>query len=251
MALELLADVIDLKLPWMTGYSRRVAQAAYDGARAMDLDADAQLRCYRAALVHGIGRAAVPNAVWNTVGKLSVGAREQLRLAPYWTSRAAARIGGLGSDADIGSYAGERLNGSGAFRACRSTAIPQEGKIVAAAQAWVALRSMRPWRAAMSADEACAVLNTDVASGRFDADVVRAVTGAVRPPPEAGDKLLLTEREIDVFRRISLGLTNKEVARELAISPSTVRTHVENVFRKLGCGSRAAATLKASTLRLL
>jgi HD-GYP domain-containing protein (c-di-GMP phosphodiesterase class II) len=250
--LELLADVIDLKLPWMTGYSRQVAETAHGAAVLMELGADAQLRCYRAALVHGIGRAAVPNSVWNATGRLSAAAREQLRLAPYWTSRATARIGALSGDADIGSYVGERLDGSGAFRACAGTAIPAEGKIVAAAAAWVALRSMRPWRAAMTADEARALLEAEAASGRFDAAAVRAVSGSVRPSPaDTQEKILLTEREIDVFRGISLGLTNKEVARALAISPSTVRTHVENVFRKLGCTSRAAATLKASTLRLL
>jgi HD-GYP domain-containing protein (c-di-GMP phosphodiesterase class II) len=250
--LELLADVIDLKLPWMTGYSRQVAETAHGAAVLMELGAEAQLRCYRAALVHGIGRAAVPNSVWNATGRLSAAAREQLRLAPYWTSRATARIGALSGDADIGSYVGERLDGSGAFRACAGTAIPAEGKIVAAAAAWVALRSMRPWRAAMTADEARALLEAEAASGRFDTAAVRAVSGSVRPSPaDTQEKILLTEREIDVFRGISLGLTNKEVARALAISPSTVRTHVENVFRKLGCTSRAAATLKASTLRLL
>jgi DNA-binding CsgD family transcriptional regulator len=62
---------------------------------------------------------------------------------------------------------------------------------------------------------------------------------------------LLTQRERDVLRWISLGASNKEVARKLAISPSTVRTHVESVFRKLECTTRAAATLKATQLGLL
>lgn len=251
--LELLADVIDLKLPWMTGYSRRVAEAARDAAALMGLDAESQLRCYRAALVHGIGRAAVPNTVWNTPGRLSAAAREQLRLAPYWTCRAGTRIGALAGDAELGSYSGERLDGSGAFRACAGASIPAEGKIIAAATAWVALQSPRPWRAAMSADEARTLLEAETASGRFDAAAVRAVGGRAEPAVscEAQDKIALTEREIEVFRGISLGQTNKEVARALEISPSTVRTHVENVFRKLGCTTRAAATLKASTLRLL
>jgi DNA-binding CsgD family transcriptional regulator len=62
---------------------------------------------------------------------------------------------------------------------------------------------------------------------------------------------LLTQRERDVLRWISLGASNKEVARKLVISPSTVRTHVESVFRKLECTTRAAATLKATQLGLL
>ena len=37
----------------------------------------------------------------------------------------------------------------------------------------------------------------------------------------------------------------------LGISPSTVRTHVERVFQKLGCTTRAAATLKAATRGLI
>lgn len=249
--LELLADVIDLKLPWMTGYSRRVAEAARCAALAMGLEAETAQRCYRAGLLHGIGRASVPNTVWNTVGRLSAAAREQLRLAPYWTSRATARLGTLSGDAYLGSYAAERLDGSGAFRACAGAAIPVEGRIVAAATAWVALQSARPWRAAMTPDQARAVLESETAAGRFDVGAARAVAGGAMPPVADHNDIMLTEREIEVFRGISLGQTNKEVARSLAISPSTVRTHVENVFRKLGCTTRAAATLKASTLRLL
>ncbi len=43
------------------------------------------------------------------------------------------------------------------------------------------------------------------------------------------------------------GDNTKEVARALGISPSTVRTHVERLFQKLECTTRAAATLKAVT----
>jgi len=61
----------------------------------------------------------------------------------------------------------------------------------------------------------------------------------------------LSPREIEVLRRVSLGESNKEAALRLGISPSTVRTHLESIFRKLGCKSRAAGTLKASVLGLL
>jgi DNA-binding CsgD family transcriptional regulator len=54
-----------------------------------------------------------------------------------------------------------------------------------------------------------------------------------------------------VLHWISNGASNKAVALKLSISPSTVRTHVESVFRKLGCSTRAAATLKAAQLGLL
>jgi len=79
---------------------------------------------------------------------------------------------------------------------------------------------------------------------------IAAAAGA-RPRTPARAAVTLSGREADVLRRISLGESNKEVARALAISPSTVRTHIESVFRKLECSTRAAATLKAFTLGLL
>lgn len=63
--------------------------------------------------------------------------------------------------------------------------------------------------------------------------------------------LLLTGRERRILREISDGANNKQVARLLEISPSTVRTHVESIFRKLECSPRAAATFKAAKLGLI
>ena len=121
---------------------------------------------------------------------------------------------------------------------------------------YVALRAVRPWRAAFPADEAARHLRDEAARGRLNADVVNALLSdeaivVKRPVSSTSQSVRLTAREIDVLRVISRGASNKEAARELTLSPSTVRTHVENVFRKLECSSRAAATLKASTLGLL
>jgi DNA-binding CsgD family transcriptional regulator len=55
----------------------------------------------------------------------------------------------------------------------------------------------------------------------------------------------LTERELEVLQLVAEGLTNREIARRLFISPATVRTHLEHVFEKLGVGSRTAAVRAA------
>lgn len=70
-------------------------------------------------------------------------------------------------------------------------------------------------------------------------------------PQTALTSRLLTEREREILRWIGLGASNKVAAQKLSISASTVRTHIENVFRKLECTTRAAATLKAADLGLL
>jgi HD-GYP domain-containing protein (c-di-GMP phosphodiesterase class II)/DNA-binding CsgD family transcriptional regulator len=254
-SLEILAHVIDLKLPWMTGYSRQVAQVASRAAAELGLGLPNQQKVYRAALIHGMGRAAVPNMVWETPGKLAASAWERVRLVPYWTGRAARQIGSLAGEAEVASYAYERPDGSGYFREAKAEGIPIEGRILAAAAALVALRAARPWRDALAEEGVVSLLMAEAAAGRYDADVVRALLKRPRrtnaKPPLSPLGGLLTERERDVLRWISLGASNKAVAQKLSISPSTVRTHVESVFRKLECSTRAAATLKATQLGLL
>ncbi|HTJ93515.1 MAG TPA: HD domain-containing phosphohydrolase [Pararobbsia sp.] len=254
--IELIADVIDLKLPWMTGYSRAVARTAADCAAQFSLDAPTRNRLYCAGLIHGIGRAAVPNTVWNVETRLSASAWEKVRLVPYWTARAGSQTGMLAEAAALASFAYERADGSGYFRGVAGPGLSLEARILAASAAWVALRSVRPWRDAMADDEASTVLREEAANGRWDAEVVDALISAGTSPRRNAavnvqSTARLSVREIDVLRAISKGASNKEVARELDLSPSTVRTHVENAFRKLECSTRAAATLKAASMGVL
>ncbi|HEX2603343.1 MAG TPA: HD domain-containing phosphohydrolase [Oxalicibacterium sp.] len=253
-AAELIADVVDLKLPWMTGFSRRVAQSAARCCAQLGMDDAHQRRVYQAGLIHGVGRAAVPNALWASAAPLPASAWEQLRLVPYWTARAGKQIAGLSEAAEIASYAYERLDGSGYFRSVAAAAIPREAHVLGIAIMWEALQSRRPWRDAYGAKEAAAQLRHEAQQGRVNPAIVeQIVAGATHTEPSRRKAVesALSPREAEVLRHISLGASNKETARALGLSPSTVATHVENVFRKLGCSTRAAATLKASTLGLL
>lgn len=55
----------------------------------------------------------------------------------------------------------------------------------------------------------------------------------------------LSEREIEVLRRVALGETSKEIAAALGIRERTVNWHIAQVFVKLGAGSRAEAVALA------
>jgi DNA-binding NarL/FixJ family response regulator len=71
---------------------------------------------------------------------------------------------------------------------------------------------------------------------------------AARPGSSAVD---LTAREREIVRRAALGRRNAEIARELSIAEVTVKTHLNNVFQKLGVRDRVGLTLYAIRVGLI
>jgi DNA-binding CsgD family transcriptional regulator len=66
-----------------------------------------------------------------------------------------------------------------------------------------------------------------------------------KPPPRGQlDESDLTPRECEVLVWVARGKTNPEIAQLLWITPATVRKHLENVFCKLGVGTRTAAVVR-------
>ncbi|MDA8155913.1 MAG: response regulator transcription factor [Actinomycetota bacterium] len=60
----------------------------------------------------------------------------------------------------------------------------------------------------------------------------------------------LTPKETEVLVYLVKGLTNKEIAGVMGVSPGTVNTHLDNLYRKLGCSSRIEACLTALAMGL-
>lgn len=80
--------------------------------------------------------------------------------------------------------------------------------------------------------------------------LVNAALRDTASPARAGDlRDLLTAREQTVVELVSQGMTNKEIARTLAISPATVKAHVERIIGKLGVADRTQAAVLATQLR--
>jgi DNA-binding NarL/FixJ family response regulator len=73
-------------------------------------------------------------------------------------------------------------------------------------------------------------------------------------PEEPSGQLLdesLTDRELEVLPLLASGLTNREIARRLVISPGTVKHHVRHIASKLGVSDRTQAAVRAVELGLL
>ncbi len=76
--------------------------------------------------------------------------------------------------------------------------------------------------------------------------VLTSLESQARPTTETGE--MLTEREIDILLLLADGKDNQAIADGLFISPNTVRTHLQNIFSKMGVHSKLeAVTLAAKT----
>lgn len=62
---------------------------------------------------------------------------------------------------------------------------------------------------------------------------------------------MLSGRELQILRELSLGSPNKVIARKLALSAPTISFHMRNIFRKLGVRKRTSAVAEAQRLGLL
>jgi HD-GYP domain-containing protein (c-di-GMP phosphodiesterase class II)/DNA-binding CsgD family transcriptional regulator len=245
------ADFTDLKSPWIRGHSRTVAALAETAGRLSGLGEPECETLRRAGLVHDLGRVAVENAIWDKPGPLTSVEWERVRLHPYYTERILHRCGALAPLVEAAASHHERVDGSGYPRSVSGEALPRGARIVAAADVFAALTAERPHRPAYDEEEACRVLE---AEGGLDPEAVACVLAAAgrrAVPPRRGWPADLTDREVEVLRLIARGRSNREVAHALFIAPKTVGRHVENLYRKIGVSSRAAAAVFAMEHGLL
>jgi len=102
------------------------------------------------------------------------------------------------------------------------------------------------------ADELCRAIRAAAAGQvQLSPKVAERLMREIKTPKEPIEESQLTERETDVLRLLAGGKANKEIALELHISETTVKTHVSNVLMKLGVPSRTQAALYAVRIGLV
>jgi DNA-binding NarL/FixJ family response regulator len=128
----------------------------------------------------------------------------------------------------------------------------------------IALTSVLEDRSVVGAIKAGAIgyLLKDTDEDSLCRAIKAAAAGKVQLAPEAAARLMrevttpdetdtLTERENEVLKLIATGLTNKEIAFDLHIGETTVKTHVGNILVKLDVQSRTQAALYAAKVGLV
>ena len=251
--LAAMADLVDLKSPYLAGHSRGVASLAEAAARIAGLSEEDAVAIRRAGLVHDLGRLGVSNTVWDRPGSLTEAEIERVRLHPYLTDRMLARVPALRRSREIAARHHERLDGSGYPSGLGAAALTTPDRLLAAADVYHALTEPRPHRDALDPDRAAAHLRGEARAGRLDGDAVQSVLRAAgqRAPARRDWPAGLTAREVEVLGLLARGRANKQIAARLGVTPKTVANHIEHIYAKISVSSRAAATLYATQHGLL
>lgn len=245
-ALAAMGDFADLASPYFSGHSTGVAELVSAAAQRCGLQGGDVVTVRRAAFVHDVGRVAVPVRIWQKAAALTPDDWERVRLHPYHSERILCRSPFLAGLTPVATSHHERLDGSGYHRGLMGAALTPPARLLAAADAYRAKTERRPYREALSSEQAAEALGEEARAGRLDADAVAAVLSAAgHRAPRLARPAGLTEREAQVIGLLARGLQTKQVARRLGISVKTADRHVQNAYAKIGVSTRAAATLFA------
>ena len=165
--------MLDLRDKETEGHTQRVTILTERLARSMGVQGDALVQITRGALLHDVGKIAIPDSILLKPAGLTEQERELIRQHPIYACNMINPIEFLQPAIDIPYCHHERWDGTGYPRQLKGDGIPFAARIFAIVDVWDALTSNRPYRKALPADEVKQRIRDD--SGRhFDPQVVEA-----------------------------------------------------------------------------
>src|SRR5258708_37870686 len=126
-----------------------------------------------ACLLHDVGKVAVPDSILMKPGCLNAEETEIVRQHPLVGERICAPLKSLRRILPVIRHHHERMDGSGYPDGLRGEQIPVQARVLQIADIYDALTTDRPYRVALTSEEALQILHHEAASGRLDTSPVR------------------------------------------------------------------------------
>jgi putative nucleotidyltransferase with HDIG domain len=165
---------VELKDPYTSRHSERVATIAVELHRALGATGKELERCYHGALLHDLGKVAVPARVLGKPGPLTRDEFEMLKRHPLSGAMVVSQVEFLKDVVPEVLYHHERIDGAGYPEGLAGDAIPYSARVLAVADTFEALTADRPYRRALSVAEAIAEIRR-VAGTQLDSRPVSAL----------------------------------------------------------------------------
>jgi putative nucleotidyltransferase with HDIG domain len=202
-----LGDVVEADDGYTGEHCQDVVRLALDVAERMGLDAERCRNLEFGALLHDVGKIAIPKEIINKPGKLNPDEWMIVKTHTVEGQRILERVGGFMREVGmIVRSHHERWDGTGYPDGLADEAIPVESRIIACCDTWHAMRTTRPYRRAMPHEAAVAELVAS-AGGQLDPNVVEAlldVVGRVSAPDPKPDHAVL--HSFDLRRQAVAGI---------------------------------------------
>lgn len=175
----LLSDVVEFEDDYTAQHSRSVVELVNAVADELEIDEQDRQELEFAAMLHDVGKIAIPKQILNKPAALTAGEFEVMKTHTIEGQFMLDRVGGLlGRVGEIVRSCHERWDGFGYPDGLKGDQVPLASRIVFACDAYHAITSDRSYRAARSKDEAIAQLVNN-AGTQFDPRVVEALLLAV------------------------------------------------------------------------
>ena len=178
----LLGDVVEADDAYTGEHSRDVVALTLAVVDGLGLSARERRDAEFAALLHDVGKVRIPNEIINKPGALTPEERAVIETHTVEGERMLHRVGGLlGSIGRIVRSCHERFDGTGYPDGIAGEEIPLLARIVACCDAFNAMTTARPYRAALAPETAVAELRANSGT-QFDPRVVEALVASLEPP---------------------------------------------------------------------
>jgi putative nucleotidyltransferase with HDIG domain len=212
----LLGDVVEADDSYTGEHSKSVVRLSLDVAERMGVGTAAVRNVEFAALLHDVGKIAIPNEIINKPGKLTEREWEIVKTHTIEGEKMLAKIGGFMTDIGrIVRASHEDWDGSGYPDGLAGEAIPIEARVVSACDAFNAMTTTRSYRQAMSTADACAEMER-CAGTQFDPAVVEALLAVVAGHGAATETVADAEAEAEAMPEDFAVATRRTDAEEEA-----------------------------------